>query len=49
MEKLKLDLESVAVETFPVEAHDEAEAPQAYVTAGSRTCLIPFCRGAEVG
>ena len=47
MERLKLDPESVAVETFPLDGRCEAE-PQANVTAGSRTCLIPFCRGAEV-
>ncbi|MFL5386657.1 MAG: hypothetical protein ACJ8GN_29505 [Longimicrobiaceae bacterium] len=51
MNRLALDLDSVVVESFPVEAgrEEDAGAAQAYVTAGSRTCLIPFCRNAEVG
>jgi hypothetical protein len=45
MAKLALDLDAVVVESFPVEARREEDpaAAQAYVTAGSRTCLIPFC------
>jgi hypothetical protein len=45
MSKLRLELDSVTVESFPVESHGE-EKPgvlEAYVTAGSRTCLVPFC------
>lgn len=51
MERLKLELDSVAVESFPLEARHEEESgtAQALPTAGSRTCLIPFCRNAEVG
>lgn len=46
MTRLKLDLDSVTVESFAVEPRGEekAGAAEAYVTAGSRTCIIPFCR-----
>ena len=51
MNRLTLELDSVVVESFPLEARHEEEpgTARAYVTAGSRTCLIPFCRNAEVG
>lgn len=49
MNRLTLDLDAVVVESFPVDARHEEETgtAQGYVTAGSRTCLIPFCRNAE--
>jgi len=51
MTQLKLDLDSLTVESFAVEPRGEKEpgAVEAYVTAGSRTCIIPFCRSAELG
>ena len=50
MNKLRLELDAVAVESFAVEPRREEEpvVVAANVTAGSRTCIIPFCRGAEI-
>ena len=50
MNVLKLELDAVTVESFAMEpAREEPGAVEGYVTAGSRTCLVPFCRAAEVG
>lgn len=50
MTRLKLDADTVTVETFAMQpgGEQEPEMAMAYVTAGSRTCLIPFCQGAGV-
>jgi hypothetical protein len=49
MKKLKLSVDTVTVESFAMEPAGTMEpgTAMAFVTAGSRTCLIPFCRGAD--
>jgi len=51
MNVLKLELDAVTVESFALEParEEKSGAVEGYVTAGSRTCLVPFCRAAEVG
>jgi len=50
MKTLKLELDSVRVESFAMEPRGEqGPGNEANVTAGSRTCLVPFCHAAEVG
>jgi hypothetical protein len=51
MTRLTLNIDAVTVESFATGPGGEREPDpgMAYVTAGSRTCLIPFCRGADVG
>jgi hypothetical protein len=50
MTRLKLNMDAVTVESFTMDAGGEMEpgTAMAYVTAGSRTCVIPFCQGADV-
>ncbi|HEU0298802.1 MAG TPA: hypothetical protein VFR37_05090 [Longimicrobium sp.] len=51
MTRLKLDMNAVTVESFAMEPGGETDSGtvMAYVTAGSRTCIIPFCQGADAG
>jgi hypothetical protein len=49
MKRLKLSVDTVTVESFAADPGEKVDAGTvvAYVTAGSRTCLIPFCRAAD--
>ncbi|HEU4880951.1 MAG TPA: hypothetical protein VFT45_01865 [Longimicrobium sp.] len=49
MKKLRLSVDAVTVESFATEPGGERErgTVMAFVTAGSRTCLIPFCGSAD--
>jgi hypothetical protein len=50
MTKLKLNMDAVTVESFAIDTGGETEpgVGMAFVTAGSRTCLVPFCPAADV-
>jgi hypothetical protein len=51
MTRLKLNMDAVTVESFAMDPGGEMGpgTEMAYVTAGSRTCLIPFCQADDVG